>query len=120
MIKYALATIVMVAAVVAAPSLTGNWTMNVTGGPHGDATMGLTLEQTGTKVTGTFVSGHGPDMAVAGEFVDGVLKLQTADSKSDTQIIFNAKLKDDGSLAGAISSPVGDMKWTATRAAAKK
>jgi len=117
--KHLLATIVMMAAV-AAPSLTGNWTMNVTGGPHGDATMGLTLEQKGTKVTGTFVSGHGPDMAIAGEFVDGALKLQTADAKSDTQIIFNAKLKDDGSLAGTISSPVGDMKWTATRAAAKK
>jgi hypothetical protein len=112
----ALAMMVMTAA----PSLTGTWTMNVTGGPHGDATMGLTLQQDGTKVTGTFVSGHAPDMPVSGEFKDGTLKLQTAADKDGNAVMFEAKLRDDGTLAGYISSPVGDMKWTATRADVKK
>lgn len=117
--KLWLATLAM-AVMTAAPSLTGTWTMNVTGGPHGDATMGLTLQQDGTKVTGTFVSGHAPDMAVNGEFKDGALKLKTAADQDGNAVIFEAKLRDDGTLAGYISSSVGDMKWTATRADAKK
>jgi hypothetical protein len=117
--KIWLAALVMVAAT-AAPSLTGTWTMNVTGGPHGNATMGLTLQQDGTKVTGTFVSGHAADMPVSGEFKDGTLKLQTEADKDGNAVIFEAKLRDDGTLAGYISSPVGDMKWTATRADVKK
>ena len=104
----------------AAPSLTGTWTMNVTGGPHGDSTMGLTLQQDGAKVTGTFVSGHAPDMPVSGEFKDGTLKLQTQADKDGNAVIFEARLRDDGTLAGYISSPVGDMKWTASRADVKK
>lgn len=102
------------AVMAAAPSLTGTWTMTVEGGPHGKATMGLTLKQDGSKVTGTFASGHSPDMAVSGEFVDGALKIATAD-EGDGKIIFTAKLKEDGTLAGYISSPMGDMTWTARR-----
>jgi hypothetical protein len=111
---------VTAAPLAAADPMTGTWTMHVTGGPHGDATMGLTLEQRGKQVTGTFVSGHGPDMAVAGEFSEGTLTLETTTGGSDTHVIFNAKLKEDGTLAGSISSPVGDMKWTAARKAADK
>src|SRR5262245_52591139 len=118
--KYVLATIVMVAAAVAAPSVTGTWTMSVSGGPHGDATMGLTLEQKDTKVTGTFASGHSADTPVTGEFVDGTLKVETTHGSADSKIIFTAKMKDDGTLAGVISSPMGDMKWTAARAGKQK
>ena len=99
----------------AAPSVTGTWTMTVEGSPHGNMTTGLTLKQDGTKVTGTFSSGHTPDMAVSGEFADGQLKIQTA-GEGDDKILFTAKLKDDGTLAGVISMPLGDMKWTAVRA----
>ena len=111
--KMLMAAVAMVM-VVAAPTVTGSWTMSVQGGPHGDATMALTLKQDGTKVTGTFVSGHGPDMEVKGEFVDGALKIET-EGDADHKVMFSAKLKDDGTLAGSISSPVGDMTWTATR-----
>lgn len=103
-----------VAAAAAAPSVAGTWTLTVTGSPHGDAAMGLTLKQDGAKVTGTFNSPHG-DMTVAGEFVNGELKIATTDGGEDEKIIFSAKLKDDGSLAGYVSSQMGDMKWTATR-----
>jgi hypothetical protein len=100
-----------------APDVSGTWTMSVVGGPHGPATMQLTLKQQGHKVSGTFATGHAADMDVKGEFVDGSLDLETAGGEH--KVILNAKLKDDGTLAGTLSSEVGDMKWTASRAAAK-
>ena len=112
-----LAMVAFAALAAAAPSLTGAWTMSVHGGPHGDATMGLTLKQDGTKVTGTFASGHAADMTVTGEFANGELTLETTAARDDDKILFKAKLQDDGTLAGYISSPMGDMKWTASRAA---
>jgi opacity protein-like surface antigen len=113
-----LGAVALAAIAAAAPSLTGNWTMTVEGSPHGTATMGLTLKQDGSKVTGTFVSGHAADMEVAGEFVDGQLRIASTHGTDDEQVIFTAKLRDDGTLAGTVSSPMGDMTWTATRAAA--
>jgi hypothetical protein len=96
------------------PTVTGKWTMTVDSGPHGTMTMGLVLEQQGTKVTGTFASPHG-DMPVEGEFVDDVLKLATTVENVDSQITFQARLIDDGVLSGYLSSQIGDMKWTAER-----
>jgi hypothetical protein len=113
-----LGALALAALAAAAPSLTGNWTMVVEGTPHGTATMGLTLKQDGSKVTGTFVSGHAADMEVAGEFADGQLRIASTHGSEDERIIFTAKLRDDGTLAGTVSSPMGDMTWTATRAAA--
>lgn len=104
--------------VAADATVTGTWTMNVEGGPHGNATMGLVLKQDGTKVTGTFSSGHSADMEVAGQFKDGQLDVET--QGGDSRIIFSAKLKADGTLSGYISSAMGDMKWTASRATEKK
>ena len=114
------AVLALTAIAAAATSVTGTWTMKVEGSPHGDATMGLTLTQDGTKVTGTFATGHTADMAVSGEFANGELKLETAAGSHDHRIILNAKLRADGTLAGFISSPMGDMKWTASRAQEEK
>lgn len=97
-----------------APSVTGKWTMTVDAGPHGITTMGLVLEQKGTRVTGTFASPHG-DLPVEGEFVDGTLKLATTAESADSQITFEARLKDARTLSGYLSSQRGDMKWTAER-----
>jgi hypothetical protein len=99
-----------------APDVTGKWTMTVHPDPHG-MTMGLVLEQKGTKVTGTFNSPHG-DIAVEGEFVDGQLTLAT-EGDTDSRITFNARLKTERTLAGYLSSPMGDMEWTAERAPRK-
>ena len=104
--------------VAADATVTGTWTMNVEGGPHGNVTMGLVLKQEGTKVTGTFSSGHSADMEVAGQFKDGQLDVET--KGGDSRIIFSAKLKADGTLSGSISSEMGDMKWTASRQAEKQ
>ena len=103
----------------AGPTVAGSWTMNVEGSPHGTMTAGLTLKQEGTKVSGTFSTGHSADMTVSGEFADGELKLETP-TEDNAKIVFTAKLKEDGTLAGFLSSPMGDMKWTATRAAGEK
>jgi hypothetical protein len=102
----------------AAPSVAGDWTVTVPDSPHGAMTMGLTLKQDGTKISGTFSSGHMAGIAVSGEFANSELKLETAGA-ADEKIVFNAKMKDDGTLAGYLSSPMGDMKWTASRAEAK-
>jgi hypothetical protein len=118
------AALIAVAALVASPlaaqekkpeaTVTGKWTMTVHPDPHG-MTMGLILEQKGTKVTGTFASPHG-NMPVEGEFVEGTLKLATTGENADSQITFEAQLKDGRTLSGYLSSPMGDMKWTAERA----
>ena len=102
----------------AAPTVAGTWSVAVEG-PHGAAKMSLVLTQDAKKVSGTFVSGHGPDLALEGEFADGTLKLESADS-GDSKVIFNAKLKDDGTLAGYVSGPMGDLRWTAERVKDKK
>ena len=114
-----LLALAIVATVSAAPSVSGAWAMKVEGTPHGTMMMGLTLKQEGTKVTGKFTSGHMADTAVSGEFADGELKLETAGS-ADEKIVFTARMKDDGTLAGYLSSPVGDMQWTASRAEEEK
>ena len=103
--------------VTAAPDVSGTWTMNVVGGPHGPATMQLMLKQEGQKVSGTFASGHGADMEVTGEFANGSLDVET--SGGEHKVTLNARLRDDGTLAGTLSSKVGDMRWTASRAADK-
>ena len=102
----------------AAPEVGGTWTVAVEG-PHGAASMSLVLKQDATKVTGTFISGHGHDLTLEGEFADGTLKLESADG-GDSKVIFNARMKDDGTLAGYVSGPMGDMKWTGERVKDKK
>ena len=109
----AVAILTLAVSATAAAGVAGTWSVAVDS-PHGAATMSLILKQDGKKVTGTFVSGHAPDMALEGEFADGALKLESAGG-GDEKVIFNAKLKEDGTLAGYVSGPMGDMKWTAER-----
>jgi opacity protein-like surface antigen len=97
-----------------AASVAGKWNMSVDGGPHGNMTMGLTLKQENTHVSGTFASPHG-DLAVDGEFAGGTLKLSTTEANASLHVTFEAKLKDDDTLDGFLSSEAGDMRWTAQR-----
>jgi hypothetical protein len=99
-----------------APPVTGTWSMSIDS-PHGNMKASLTLTQDGTAVKGTFRSPM-PDMPVSGTFENGTLKVETPDS-ADTKLIFTAKLKDDDTLSGFLSSDMGDMKWTAARVADK-
>lgn len=100
----------------AAPRVDGRWTMYVKGGPHGDMTMGLELTQDGKKVSGTFATPHG-DLPVEGELAGATLTIVTAGS--ETQVSLTARVKEDGTLEGYLSSQMGDMTWTASRATGK-
>jgi hypothetical protein len=103
---------------VSAPGVAGTWTMSVEAPPpHGAMTATLSLKQDGKKVTGTFESEHTGHRTLEGEFADGKLSLSTQDAGADPGQAFTitAKLKDDGTLAGYVSSAAGDMTWTAKR-----
>jgi hypothetical protein len=102
----------------AATGVAGRWTASVKGSPHGDVTMGLNLAQEGKKVSGTLATPHGDDLQVEGEFIEGTLTLATPGG-GDSHITMKAKLKDDGTLDGFLSSQMGDMTWTAKRAPGK-
>ena len=93
----------------------GAWELTIKGpAAHGDLTATMDLEQNGKKVTGSFTA-HGNTHTVAGEFANNELSLQTTDTPADHSITMNAKLADDGTLSGYLSSSMGDMKWTASR-----
>lgn len=99
----------------AAPSVAGRWAMSVKGSPHGDVTMGLELEQSETKVSGTLATPHGDALRVEGEFVQGTLTMASR-AEGESRIDMTAKLQEDGTLTGYLSSQMGDMTWTAKRA----
>ena len=117
--KTLLAAVTVLALVTAAPAatVTGTWSLSVDS-PHGAMTMAFVLKQDGAKVTGTFSSGHAADQPVEGEFSGGTLKLTTRGNE-DHAVTFSGTLKDDNTLAGFLSSRVGDMKWTAARVQGK-
>ena len=98
-------------------SVSGTWNLTVKGpAAHGDMAAPMRLTQDGTKVTGTFAA-HGNEHKLTGQFADRSLSLEATDAPADHRLTFNATLKDDGTLAGYLSGPMGDMQWTAARAA---
>ena len=100
-------------------SLTGRWDMIVKGTPHGDMTATMVLKQDGDKITGSF-SAHGNEHALEGTLTRGVLELAATDMPADTRLTLSGKLQTDGSLAGYLSGPIADAKWTASRARGTK
>ena len=104
----------------AAPDLTGKWTMKVSGGPHGDTAMALTLKQEGEKVTGGFDPGHDPgEIPMTGTFTKGALTLKSPANDDGAVITMKGTLKTDGTLSGFLSSAMGDMTWSAVREKSK-
>lgn len=103
------------AATSTSPGVAGEWELAVKGpAAHGDLTAVMELAQDGSKVTGTFTA-HGRTHKLAGRFDSGELSLETTDTPADHAMTFTAKLKEDGTLAGYLSSSMGDMRWTASR-----
>lgn len=98
-----------------AQDLSGKWTMKVSGGPHGDAAMGLVLKQDGEKVAAMFNPGHDGDIPMSGTFVKGALALESPANDDGSRILMKGTLKADGSMAGFMSSAMGDMTWSAAR-----
>jgi hypothetical protein len=96
------------------PGIAGKWKMSVDS-PEGAISCSLLLVQDGKKVTGTFSSPHG-DLPLEGEFAVRTLTFSvTLDGHGPGKTVFDAKLRDDGTLAGKLSGPMGDMAWTAER-----
>jgi hypothetical protein len=112
----AMGVVVMLAAGVgAAQDLTGKWTMKVSGGPHGDAAMSLTLKQEGEKLTGGFDPGHDDEIPMTGTMVKGALTLSSPVDDDGSRITMKANLKADGPLSGFLSSVMGDLTFVAER-----
>ena len=101
-----------------APSVAGRWLITTTAdGPHGKTSMPLVLVQDGRKVTATLTPPHGDELTLAGELINRELKLTTGEEKDRHHAVtLQARLRDDGSLAGVVSGPMGDVTWTAVRA----
>jgi hypothetical protein len=95
----------------------GQWSLSVRS-PHGEVGMALDLVQEGKKVSGTLATPHGDNLPIEGEFTEGTLTLATPGT-SDMRITMTAKLKDNGTLDGSLSSQMGDMTWTAKRTTSK-
>jgi hypothetical protein len=96
-------------------SIAGRWLISAQG-PHA-LSLALTLDQEGTRLTGTLANPHGgADFPVAGTFADRKLTLAVT-SGADLELA--GELKSDGTLAGTLSSARGDLEWTAKRAAEK-
>ncbi len=97
-------------------SIAGSWTLSASGGPH-PITIRLVLEQDATNVTGTLENPHGgSDFQVTGKFVGRKLTLTGADG---TDLELAGELKDDGTMAGMLSSTRGDLPWIAKRVSSK-
>jgi hypothetical protein len=101
----------------AAPTVAGKWTMSVQS-DQGAISASLVVNLDGSKVTGTFTSDHTGEAPLEGKFADGTLTFAVTlhgDSGAGMEIDFNGKLKDDGTLGGTLSGPMGEMAWTASR-----
>ena len=99
-----------------ASGFNGTWTMTIDS-HQGTMPATLTIKLDGRKVTGTFSSLHG-DLPIDGELTNGTLTFGADVKDPDHQghLTFKASLKDDGTLAGTVTSPMGDMSWSAQRA----
>ena len=94
--------------------VSGRWTMSMEG--HGaPMTLALTLKQEGRTLTGTWATPHSTEVSLQGEIVKRSLTLATTPGQ-EIEVSLAATLKDDGTLAGTLSSARGDSKWTARRA----
>ena len=121
-----IAAMAIVAALAAPKDVTGTWNLGV----QGDHVIpvGMELKQDGTKVTGLILlptqKGDRREISLAGEFVDGALKLTGVAEKDSNagDLRLEATMDEDGVLSGTISMSdhARGMKWTAERLKAKK
>jgi hypothetical protein len=96
-----------------AAGIVGDWKMSVKT-DHGPMAFALVLEQDASIVTGTVSSDHSGTLPLHGKFVDGALTFFTT-AMDGTALELTGSLKDDGTLAGELSGPMGHHSWTAER-----
>jgi len=91
--------------------IAGRWAVSAEG-----YDMELVLEQNGHAIAGTLQTPHGP-AAVKGEF-DGQwfeFSGKTDAGPHALELVARGILRADGTLAGVMTSNVGDFTWKATR-----
>lgn len=101
----------------AAGSIAGDWTVSVAR-PQGEIKLDVAFKQNGEKVTGTLSSSHTGEMAFEGTFSNNTLTFATkthGGGQGAMNVEYSAKLKDDGTLDGSLSTPAGKMAWTGER-----
>lgn len=98
------------------PTIAGAWNMGISMQGNTMALV-LTIAVEGPTVTGTLSSDHSGVLAVHGTYKDGALSFET-NSQVGSQTVkmtYVGHLKADGSLAGTMVAPTGELPWTATR-----
>ena len=91
--------------------IAGRWAVSAEG-----YDLELALEQNGRAIAGTMQTPHGP-AAVKGEF-DGLwfeFSGATRGGPHELELVAKGILRADGTLAGVMTSNVGDFTWTAAR-----
>lgn len=89
----------------------GNWEMTMDS-PHGKMTGALTLQQDGTKITGTYETEHTGKLALKGN-VDGEKIMLTMEVPGGQMTITFEGIKDGDKLSGTTKPLNGD--WSAVR-----
>jgi len=89
----------------------GNWEMTMDS-PHGKMTGPLTLQQDGTKITGTYETEHAGKLAINGK-VDGEKILFTMEVPGGQMTISFEGVKDGDKLSGTTKPLNGE--WSAVR-----
>ncbi len=95
-----------------APTVNGKWTADLDT-PHGKFSVRFELKLDGQNVTGTFATDQSGTLALKGQYRDGKLTFAVAGGQSDLE--FAGQLKGNDTLAGVLSSHIGDLVCQATR-----
>jgi len=99
-------------------NVSGTWTLNAEG-----YVLPMTLQQDGTRLSGTLHGPHGP-FPLVGEFKKGRIHfagtsdgggIRHDDDSNEIDVAAIGRLQPDGSLAGTMVTTVGDFTWQATR-----
>lgn len=95
-----------------AASVTGKWTVRITG--HEEMSVTLEIKQEGKKLTANLVIPDHGDLELLGELVDGKLTLKSTEN-GYMQLSLLGDVRKDGTMSGNLSSTMGDMTWTGKR-----
>lgn len=99
-------------------NVNGTWTLTAEG-----YVLSMTLQQDGTRLTGTMRITHGP-FPIVGEFKKGQIHfsgtsdgggIRHDDNSNEIDVAAIGRLQPDGSLAGTMVTTVGDFSWRAVR-----
>ena len=95
-----------------APSVAGQWTADLDT-PHGKFPVRFELKLDGQNVTGTFATDQSGTIALKGQYRDGRLTFTVTGGQGELE--FAGQLKGPDTLAGILSSHIGDLVCNATR-----